>query len=91
MLPSPLLYLSAYFEATRPEYYARLLPSRKRGEWEEWLDYFLAGMAGQAEDALGRIRRIDELLASWRGQPRKSSVTAAGEGIELFAENPSGR
>ena len=38
----------------------------ERGEWEEWLGYFLAGVAGQAEDALGRIRRIDDLLARWR-------------------------
>ena len=46
MLPSPLLYLSAYFEATRPEYYARLLGVTERGEWEEWLAYFLARRRG---------------------------------------------
>src|SRR5206468_8157121 len=36
VLPSPLLYLSAWFEATRPEYYSRLLGVTERGEWEEW-------------------------------------------------------
>ena len=40
VIPSPLLYLSAYFEATRQEYYARLLGVTERGEWEEWLTYF---------------------------------------------------
>jgi len=65
VLPSPLLYLSAFFEGTREEYYARLLGVTERGEWREWLGYFLAGAAQQAEDALGRIQRIDELLASW--------------------------
>src|SRR5438034_1265981 len=34
VLPAPLLYLSAYFEATRPEYYARLLAVTENGEWE---------------------------------------------------------
>src|SRR5438046_4420599 len=66
VLPSPLLYLSAFFEGTREEYYARLLGVTERGEWREWLGYFLAGAAQPAEDALGRIPRLDELLASWR-------------------------
>ncbi len=37
VLPSPLLYLSAFFEGTREEYYARLLGVTERGEWGEWL------------------------------------------------------
>src|SRR5207244_10922687 len=61
VLPSPLLYLSAWFEATRDEYYARLSAVVERGEWEEWLEYFLAGAAYQAEDALGRSQRIDQM------------------------------
>ena len=67
VLPAPLLYLSAYFEATRPEYYARLLGVTERGEWEEWLTYFLRGVALQAQDALDRIRRIDDLLEARGG------------------------
>jgi len=88
VLPSPLLYLSAWFEATRPEYYARLSGVTERGEWEEWLGYFLAGTAGQAEDALGRIQRIDELLSRWRGQLAKTPSRLPEKAIELFAENP---
>ena len=87
-LPSPLLYLSAWFEATRPEYYARLLAVTEHGEWEEWLGYFLAGTAAQAEDALGRIQRIDELLAGWREQLATARSRLPERAIELFAENP---
>ena len=47
------MYLSAYFERTRQEYYARLLGITERGEWEEWLVYFLDGVAAQSEDAIG--------------------------------------
>jgi len=88
VLPSPLLYLSAWFEATRDEYYARLSGVTERGEWEEWLGYFLTGAAGQAEDALGRIQRIDALLAGWREKLANASSRLPERAIELFAENP---
>ena len=66
VIPAPLLYLSAYFEATRQEYYARLLGVTRRGEWEEWLTYFLRGVALQSEDAVDRIQRIDDLFSHWK-------------------------
>jgi|SRR5579862_1409577 len=88
VLPSPLLYLSAWFEATRPQYYARLSAVTERGEWEEWLGYFMTGAAGQAEDALGRIQRIDELLSRWRRQLAGTPSRMPERSIELFAENP---
>jgi Fic family protein len=88
VLPAPLLYLSAWFEATRPEYYARLSGVTERGEWEEWLDYFLAGTVGQAEDALGRIQHIDALLADWRQKIAKAPTRLPERAIDLFAENP---
>jgi len=88
VLPSPLLYLSAWFEATRPEYYARLLGVTEKGEWEEWLAYFLAGTTGQAEDALGRIQRIDDLMMGWRATVAKLPSRLPEKTIGLFAENP---
>ncbi|MCX6545418.1 MAG: Fic family protein [Acidobacteria bacterium] len=88
VLPSPLLYVSAYFEATRPEYYARLLAVTEAGEWEEWLNYFFRGVTTQAEDALGRIQRIDALLKEWRGQLTRSSSRLPERALDLFVENP---
>src|SRR5207244_11918131 len=87
VLPSPLLYLSAFFEGTREEYYARLLGVTERGEWGEWLGYFLAGAAQQAEDALGRIQRIDELLASWRERLARAPSRLPERALDLFAEH----
>ena len=63
VLPSPLLYLSAYFEQTRPEYYSQLLGITERGEWEEWLVYFLDSVAVKSVDAVERIQDIDALLS----------------------------
>jgi Fic family protein len=88
VLPSPLLYLSAWFEVTRTEYYARLSGVTERGEWEEWLLYFLTGTAGQADDALGRIGLIDDLLSRWRAELAKVSSRLPEKAIDLFAENP---
>jgi Fic family protein len=88
VLPAPLLYLSAYFEATREEYYARLLAVTEKGEWEEWLAYFLAGVAQQADDALGRIQQIDDLLLGWRQRLAEGSSKLPERALELFAENP---
>ena len=88
VLPSPLLYLSAFFEATRSDYYARLLAVTERGEWEDWLEYFLGGVTGQAEDVLDRIQRIDSLLAEWRGRLSKYSSRSPERALDLFVENP---
>lgn len=88
VLPAPLLNLSAFFEATREEYCARLLAVTEKGDWEEWLAYFLAGVAQQAEDALGRIERIDRLLQHWREGLAKAPSRLPETVIELLAENP---
>ena len=88
VLPSPLLYLSAYFEATRDEYYARLLGVTERGEWEEWVGYFLRGVGHQAGDALRRIQRIDDLRSSFGERLAGSSSRTPQMALDLFIENP---
>ena len=88
VIPSPLLYLSAYFEATREEYYARLLGVTERGEWGEWLAYFLRGVTLQSEDAVDRSRRIDGLLEDWRRELSADRSRYPERALDLFAENP---
>lgn len=87
VLSTPLLYLSAFFEATRPDYYDMLQSVHDRGEWEEWLVYFLNGVARQSEDALSRAARINALVARWRAELAGSSQPALRL-VELVAENP---
>jgi len=88
ILPTPLLYLSAFFEATRRDYYDGLLGVSQRGEWEGWLTYFLNGVTHQAEDALGRAARINELLDEWRQDLAASSTKPPMPLVNLLAENP---
>jgi Fic family protein len=88
ILPAPLLYLSAFFEATRRQYYSHLLGVTQRGDWQVWLEYFLNGVARQAEDASSRAARVTELLSKWKRAVSGSSSRAATELIDLLAENP---
>ena len=88
MLPSPLLYLSAFFEATRSEYYRQLYNLSAQGTWQEWLIYFLSGVAVQSEDALSRAERINALLDHWKIQAASSSSQIPVAIVEHFAINP---
>ena len=88
VLPTPLLYLSAFFEATRQNYYRRLLGVTERSEWEEWLEYFLNGVSRQSEDAVSRAERINSLLDRWRHRVAGVPSKAPAAIIDLLAQNP---
>lgn len=88
ILPSPLLYLSAFFEATRDEYYKQLYNVSSQGTWREWLTYFLNGVAVQSEDVLSRAERINELLSQWKIQVASSASSVPVAIVEHLAVNP---
>ena len=86
VLPTPLLYLSAYFERDRQRYYDELFNVSATGDWERWTRYFLEGVHREARDALARIRRVRELQQEWRDllQRRKESANVLRLLEELF-------
>ncbi len=88
ILPTPLLYLSAFFEATRQEYYDRLLAVSNSAAWEDWSEYVLNGIARMSEDALSRARRINALLEQWRRKLTGSHSKAPAALVDQLAENP---
>jgi len=88
VLPAPLLYLSAFFEATRPRYYAGLRGVTEDGDWVGWLTYFITGVARQSEDALDRAARINRLLATWRRKLAGVPSRQASLLLDLLAQNP---
>jgi Fic family protein len=67
-LPEPLLYLSAYFEQYRSEYYDHLLLTSQRGDLMPWLTFFLHGVRRQARDAEERTVRLVELQHRLRSE-----------------------
>ena len=88
ILPAPLLYLSAFFEASRRDYYGGLRGVSDRGAWEDWLECFLQGIARMSEDALNRATRINNLLAEWRGKLAGQSTNTPLRVVGLLAANP---
>jgi Fic family protein len=88
-LSQPLLYLSAFFEAHRDEYYKRLLAVSQRGDWEGWLDFFLSGVAEQSGDAVKRSRRILGLQEDYRARLYEAKApSSAIRLIDVFFQSP---
>src|SRR3989344_5524431 len=88
LLPSPSLYLSAFFEATRDDYYRYLYNVSAKGDWQDWLIYFLNGIAVQAEDVLVRITKINGLIDDWLKSVETISSDLPAKIIKSLAENP---
>lgn len=86
ILPTPLLYLSAFFEASRRDYYDSLRAVSERAAWHEWIEYFLQGVARMSEDALSRATRINDVVVQWR--KKSAGEPNALRFIELLSPNP---
>ncbi len=86
-LPQPLLYLSAFFEQHRSEYYDHLLITSQCGDLMPWIAFFLRGVRQQARDSEERTVRLVELQHQLRNQlldeGRPNSVIRLAE--QLFA------
>ncbi|HEX5642952.1 MAG TPA: Fic family protein [Thermoleophilia bacterium] len=57
-LTRPLLYLSAFLEGHRDEYYALLQRVRTHNEWTPWLTFFAVGVHETAERATRQARAL---------------------------------
>ncbi len=87
LLPSPLLYLSGYFEQRRGDYYDHLQAVRERGRMQEWLQFFLTGVTQQATDAVDRAEQLVDLREEYR-QRLAGRRARFPEVIDLVFENP---
>jgi len=88
LLPSPILYLSAFFEATKDEYYKQLYNVSSKGTWSDWLTYFLNGVAAQSIDVFSRAERINHLLTDWQLKTALLTSGIASEIVKFLAVNP---
>lgn len=88
ILPAPLLYLSAFFEASRREYYDCLRGVSESGAWQDWIEYFLLGVARMSEDGVNRAGRIHAKLSEWQKSVAGESTKTPIRAVELLAANP---
>ncbi|CUX70849.1 MULTISPECIES: Fic family protein [Agrobacterium] len=90
VLRKPLLYLSLYLKSHRREYYRLLQEVREHGNWEAWLDFFLAGVADTANQAFEAATQIVDLFKEDRERITMES-DRAGSALrihELFQQTP---
>jgi Fic family protein len=88
VLPAPLLYLSAFFEASRADYYDLLTGVTEKDDWNAWIRYFLNGVTEQSNDALHRIEQINALRESWRLRLAARQTTKVMRLFDMVFTNP---
>lgn len=76
VLSQPSLYLSAYFERHRQQYYDLLLDVSRRGAWTDWLSFFLAGITQESMDAVERATRLVTLRDQFHAKCHNARTSA---------------
>lgn len=85
-LSRPLLYLSAYIDARRRDYYDLLQRTRTHGAWTDWLEFFLRGIAVTARAALVQTQALLDLRTELMRETR--DVPNADILIDALFSNP---
>lgn len=71
LLTTPALYISYFLKLNRTEYYDRMRQVRAKGDYEQWIRFFLETVIWSADDAMAAI---DELSAL---HDKKHSIDSA--------------
>lgn len=58
VLTSPALYISYFLKKNRTEYYDRMTEVRRKGNFEQWIKFFLEAFTESAEDAILTINEL---------------------------------
>lgn len=84
ILQKPVLYISHYFKRHRNDYYRYLQETRDAGNWEEWLKFFLKGIAEVSNEATDTARQIVELRESHRALITAKFGRIAGNALTVL-------
>ncbi|MGI6334157.1 MAG: Fic family protein [Saccharofermentanales bacterium] len=90
VLTTPALYISYFLKKNRIEYYDRMTEVRLKGNYEQWIRFFLMAIDESAQDAIAAIDEITALQAENRkkvstmGRASKNALLV----FEYLASNP---
>jgi len=76
ILKKPLLYLSYYLKKNRQEYYDRLTLVRNKGDYEQWITFFLTGVIQTCQDAIESIKQILQLRETHQALLWKKKISS---------------
>lgn len=80
VLSTPTLYISYFLKKNRVEYYDRMTEVRLKGNYEQWVNFFLLALVESAEDAAVTIDKLVALhdknaaLISGMGRAAKNAM-----------------
>lgn len=89
LIDVPILYLSSYIIANKPDYYRLLNQTNHSGKWEEWILFMLRAIEETSKDTIIRISNIkakldDTILKVQQNAPKLYRK----ELVELLFEQP---
>lgn len=61
LLSKPVIYVSYFLKMNQIEYYDRISEVRRKGNYEQWISFFLEAVSSAAEDALKSIGKLSAL------------------------------
>ena len=82
-LSSPALYISYFLKKNRVEYYDRMTEVRKKGNYEQWVKFFLRAALESAKDAATAIGKL-ALLHEKNARAVSSMGRAAKNAMRVF-------
>lgn len=90
LLSAPLICSSVYFERNRDKYYGLLQKVRERGEWNEWIEFFVRGVKQQCSETIKFTHHIlqlrEELHQAVGDVRRRASLSAV---LDAFFHDPT--
>lgn len=84
----PNLYISEFLEMHRRDYYERLNAVSEKGEWIEWITFFLRAAREQARISKERVEKVEALHKNLRERLPQFNSTYASAFLEALFSNP---
>jgi len=84
ILQQPVLYLSHYLKRNRNQYYDLLQNIRDKGNWEEWIKFFLTAVSEVSQEATQTARRIVNLREEHRRIITENFGRTAANGLKVL-------
>ncbi len=85
LIEYPVLYLSYFFKTNRSIYYELLNNVHTKGEFEEWVTFFIKGICEVSEDAISSIKKIIKLKKVDIEKIRKATKRNVSNLLSVYA------
>lgn len=77
VISTPALYISYTLKRNRIEYYDRMTEVRTKGDYEQWVRFFLGAVIESSEDAMGTIDELSALRRKNEEQLRSGRISSS--------------